>query len=104
MACISKLGFWQKIQDPHGDQNKNILAEPNFFIILHIKVLDPTNPQDAGRCPPPPPGSGVHSSVAVGPSPPPGGGKFFPRYFPVTYGPVLWGFCSTHGYYKTTRG
>ena len=41
---------------------------------------------------------------APGGPPPPGGGKFFQRYFQVTYEPYPWGFCSTHGYYKTTRG
>ena len=25
------------------------------------------------------------------------------KTFPWTYGPYLWGFCSTHGYYKTPR-
>ena len=31
MTCISKLGFWQKIQDPHGDPKKKYFGRSEFF-------------------------------------------------------------------------
>ena len=65
MTCISKLGFWRKIQGPQCDPKKKKSAIAIFFKIAQKLVLDPKNSQHAAR-PPPLPRFGVRTSAAVG--------------------------------------